>query len=153
MRTLRCVLLAAVILTACSEPPANPSQRPTPAATEPAPTPVSEPTSETPIGVSLYQLVATPERFDGKLVRAIGYVHLDFESNGLYPHEQDYEHAIPRNGIWVELGDCSNRDEHTLSDSYVLLEGRFSSQDQGHLGLWSGALLDVSRCDPWPPRH
>ena len=102
--------------------------------------------------VSLYQLVATPERFDGKLVRVSGFIHQSFEHSGFYPHRQDYDQGVFRNGIWVQLGDCSKGDENALSDTYVLLQGRFSSEDQGHLGMWSGALLDVTRCDRLPPR-
>src|SRR6266850_7297599 len=34
--------------------------------------------------VSLLELVARPELFDGKRVRVTGYVHLEFEGNALY---------------------------------------------------------------------
>lgn len=104
------------------------------------------------MGVSLYQLVATPERFDGKRVRVKGYLHLEFEGNALYPHREDFELALYKNGVWIDLESCGPRSAGPLNDTNVLVEATFSSQDRGHLDLWSGALSEVSRCEGWGRR-
>jgi hypothetical protein len=98
--------------------------------------------------VSLMELIAQPERFDGKPVRVIGYVHFEFDGNGLYLHREDYEHAISRNGVWLEP-DESTIGAATPNDRYVIVEGTFRARDRGHLGMWSGALTQVTRLEAW----
>lgn len=34
-------------------------------------------------GVSLIQLIATPEQYHGKMIEVIGYLNLEFEGNGI----------------------------------------------------------------------
>ena len=97
--------------------------------------------------VSLIQLIANPDRFEGKKVRVVGYIHREFESNGIYLHKDDYELSIYRNGLWLNGSCASNLKEY--NDHYVLMEARFTGKDQGHMGLWSGALSEVTRCVPW----
>jgi hypothetical protein len=102
-----------------------------------------------PVDVSLLQLIATPEQYSGKRVRVIGFCHLEFEGNGLYVHREDYERAIYKNAIWLEVG----VDRRGLSDQYVLVEGTFDARDKGHLDLFSGSLTAVTRMLRWPSRQ
>jgi hypothetical protein len=96
---------------------------------------------------SVIELVANPHLFDGKRVRTIGYIHFEFEGNGLYLHKEDYVRSIHANGLWVNLAqgvrsaDCQDR--------YALVEGMFRARDRGHMGLWSGAISEITRCMPW----
>jgi hypothetical protein len=46
--------------------------------------------------VSLVRLMATPEKYDGKAVQVVGFLRLEFEGNGLYLHQEDYEHGITK---------------------------------------------------------
>jgi hypothetical protein len=101
----------------------------------------------------MIQLIATPERFEGKTVRVIGYLHLEFEGNGLYTHQDDFVHALHRNGVWINIGKCGQPANASINDNYVLVEGRFTGQANGHMGLWSGSLSEVSRCMIWPGRY
>jgi hypothetical protein len=39
-----------------------------------------------------------------------------------------------------------------LNDRYVIVEGVFKAGHRGHMGMFAGALADVSRYDPWPTR-
>jgi hypothetical protein len=98
--------------------------------------------------VSLVELIARPERYDRKPVRVIGYAHFEFEGNGLYLHREDYERAISKNGIWLAPPE-SVSGAVTPSDRYVIVEGTFHARDKGHMGMWSGALTQVTRLEPW----
>jgi hypothetical protein len=102
---------------------------------------------------SLITLIARPEIFEGKPVRLIGYVHFQFEDNGLYVSRESYDHGISRDGIWIDLplriGGDSAPTRQQPNDRYVIVEGIFNAHDQGHLGLWSGALQNVTRLDAW----
>lgn len=99
--------------------------------------------------VSIIQLVASPEKYEGKAIRVFGFLRLEFEGNGLYLHREDYEKALYKNGLWVQLPMTGENQKCNLK--YVLIEGTFDSKDQGHLGLWSGAIKDVKRLELWGP--
>jgi hypothetical protein len=100
--------------------------------------------------VSLYELITRPAEFDGKRVRVIGFAHFEFEGNGLYPHREDWQQGILHNGVWLEP---PNEAANSLSDHYVLVEGRFEARSRGHMGMWSGTIDSVTRIESWgnPP--
>ncbi len=102
-----------------------------------------------PVSVTMVELIASPEKFEGKSVRVIGYLHLEFEGTVLYLHKEDYDHALLGNGIWVDIRDLKSK----LSDNYVLLEGTFTAKKHGHLGMWRGELQDVRRSLIWSTRE
>ncbi|WP_202839236.1 hypothetical protein [Luteimonas saliphila] len=101
--------------------------------------------------VSLVQLVASPERYEGKMVMVSGFVNLEFEGNGIYLHKDDYEHGLNKNGLWLNANECKRDDARKFTNGYALVIGRFTSQRQGHMGLWSGEIQDVKSCTAWPP--
>jgi hypothetical protein len=102
-----------------------------------------------PLDVSLIQLVATPERYDGKLVRAIGYVRLEFEHYAIYPHRSDDEVGIARNGIALSLSDELLRRRTEFDARYVLLVGIFDARKHGHLGAFNGQIGSIRRFEEW----
>ena len=93
--------------------------------------------------VSLYELLANPAPFQGHRVRVIGFAHFEREGNGLYPHREDWERHIARNGLWLDPPARSD----SLSDHYVIVEARFDAKARGHLGMWSGTLDSVTRLE------
>jgi hypothetical protein len=101
-------------------------------------------TPQQPLDVSMIQLIARPDDFDGEYVRVFGFFRHEFEGTALYLHREDYEQGLSKNGFWVD-GDPA------YSMKYVLVEGRFNAKKHGHMGLWSGEIEQVSRMDPWPP--
>lgn len=98
-----------------------------------------------PINVTLVQLIATPEKFDGKLIRVIGFLEIEFEGNVLYLHREDYENAILGDGICVEVTPEMTQNSKSLSKNYVLIEGVFSARERCHLDMWSGSLKNIRR--------
>jgi hypothetical protein len=99
-----------------------------------------------PQDVSIVQLLATPEKFDGKLIRVIGFLCLAFEGDAVYLHREDFDHGLTQNALWVDVPE--KRDE-SLSRKYVLLEGTFDASDHGHMGLFGGAIHKISRMSVW----
>src|SRR5437660_12835528 len=104
---------------------------------------VSPMEAQEPTDVTLVQLIANPDKFDGRLIRVIGFLRLEFEGNVLYLHREDYENAILGNGIWVDVTPALTKKEAALDMNYVLPEGVFSSGDRGHMGMWSGTIKQV----------
>src|SRR5262249_40467238 len=50
--------------------------------------------------VSMVDLIANPQLFDGMNVLVAGYVHVEFEGRGIYLHKDDFRYGISRNGLW-----------------------------------------------------
>jgi hypothetical protein len=99
-------------------------------------------------GTSIVQLIARPDVFDGKRVRVVGYIHWEFEGNGLYSYQEDETRHLYANGVWVDAAPGARLGPH-CQDRYVLVEGTFRASAHGHLGLWSGTISDITRCIPW----
>ena len=103
-------------------------------------------TGEMPQDVSIVQLLATPERFDGKLVRVIGFLCLAFEGDAVYLHREDFDHGLTQNALWVQVPE---KPDASLSLNYVLIEGTFDAGDHGHMGLFGGAIRKITRMSVW----
>lgn len=101
--------------------------------------------------VSLVQLLATPERFDGCRVRVVGYVHLEFEGNAVYLHREDFEAMLLVNALGVAFRPGTLDAKHPINDHYVLLEGTFGAPGD-HVGYYGGGLRDISSAEPMPSR-
>ncbi len=112
--------------------------------------PVAPITAEQPVNATMVQLIANPQKFDGKLIRVIGFLRLEFEGNVLYLHREDYENNILGDGIWVNVTPEMKKQSDALNMNYVLLEGFFTSRDRGHMSLWSGTITQIRRAQPWP---
>jgi hypothetical protein len=103
-----------------------------------------------PLDVSMVQLIANAQKYDGKLIRVIGFLRLEFEGNELYLHREDYENGISKNGIWVDVYSETMKKSKNLNMHYVLLEGIFNANDHGHGGASSGAIENIRRAEVWP---
>ena len=101
--------------------------------------------------LSLVNLIATPEKYHGKKVQIIGYLNIKFEGNGIYLHKDDYEHGIYSNGFWVSIDKNIQQKiaDEKINKNYVLLEGTFNMNQRGHMGLWSGAIEQITQIIKW----
>lgn len=104
-----------------------------------------------PVDASLIELIAAPERFRNRRVRLIGYVVLEFEGTAVYLHEEDYTRAIMRNALWLDVSPSGAAPRS--QPGYAVVEARFEPDRHGHMGLFAGALAEVSRTSPWPGRQ
>jgi hypothetical protein len=58
---------------------------------------------ESPLRVTMRQLLATPEKFGGKRVIVTGYHHTETEESSLFASEREArKHWGPENGIWLD---------------------------------------------------
>lgn len=106
--------------------------------------------SEEPVDVPLIRLIAVPEKYNGVLVRTIGFVRLEFEGNVMFPHRDDYEHSLVGNGVWININENNLKQEgSTYVMKYCLIVGTFDMNDHGHMGLWSGSLNNIKRFEVW----
>lgn len=100
-----------------------------------------------PVKLSFVQLIANPQKYQGKLVEVAGFLHLGFEDNALYLHKEDYERLLFKNGIWVDVPTEQVKSAADSSDHYVSVVGTFDARKpSGHFDGWSGKIL-VDRID------
>ena len=107
-----------------------------------------------PLSVSLLQLIATPDAFDGKYVQVFGFVRIEHEGTSIYLHREDWEHSLYKNGLWLAANDGApeGSKEAQVNDRYALIEGRFTAKKKGHRDLWSGSIEDITRMQAWGTR-
>ncbi len=107
-----------------------------------------------PLSVSLIQIIANPEKYNGKFVRIGGYLHNKFEDSGLYLSKDHADRLMGREGIWISYSNKLTLQPKTeegiryFDTKWVLLEGIFqykSENGHGHMGAFSGELKNTTR--------
>lgn len=99
---------------------------------------------------SLIRLIATPEKYDGKTIQVIGYLHLEFEGNAIYLHKEDYEKGLSENSFWVSFSKkIEKKNIMDYNDKYVIIIGTFKMDKKGHMGMFGGTLENIVRLDTW----
>jgi len=102
--------------------------------------------------VSIVQLIANPEKYDGKVVQVTGFLRLEFEGNAIYLHEDDYRHGITKNGLMVVRNLKVDEKADKFDLHYVVLEGTFDAGNHGNMGLNSGTITNITFAALCPTR-
>ncbi len=107
------------------------------------------------INVSFVQLLGNPKQWNGRAVMVEGILNLEFEGDALYLSKCDYEYAVTKNAIWIDIDITKLREIDNVAvvadgekikkanGEYVLVEGVFRGSNlagYGHMGLFSGEL-------------
>lgn len=99
--------------------------------------------------VSLAALLAAPAQYSGKAVRVTGAFRLQFEGNNLCLTRQDLDNYVGRNCLWLELGADTlapqAREIAALNGRFALMEGIFTGNEHGHMGMNAGAITGIWR--------
>lgn len=106
--------------------------------------------------VSMVQLIARPEEFDGRRVRLIAWLSLGFEESVVYLHREDFDVANSSNALWLELDGQPEGATRTIPSGrrgWVVVEGVFERSLRGHLGASRGGIRDVTTLVPWKPKR
>ena len=101
------------------------------------------------VGVSMAELIATPERYHGVKVRLVAVGNLDFEGNCISASKEAWENYT-NDRIWIELSEQLAPHAERLrryNGEYVIIEGVFNMYDKGHFDMFQGALHNVTRYD------
>jgi len=99
--------------------------------------------------VSIYQLLANPEKYDGKEVYVIGFMHLEFEGDVIYAHREDWVHSLIPNGVALDAPKDSYAEWMKFNNNYVVVQAVFSASQRGHLALRTGSLTKIRKLVRW----
>lgn len=95
-----------------------------------------------PQSVSIIQLIATPQRYEGVRVRVRGTYYYGREESALYLHQEDADRLNAENAIWLSPG---TETKNAAPGSFVIVEGFFTAKEHGHMGAFPGTITRVSR--------
>jgi hypothetical protein len=101
--------------------------------------------------LSIINLIATPEKYDGKKVRIVGYITLYFEGTALFLHKEDLDNVITKNAVWVDISRLAIDSLKKYNNHYVIIDGIFNSHMNGHMGVYSGSVKNITWLELWPP--
>ena len=91
--------------------------------------------------ISLLTLIATPDRYHGKQVTVSGFMYLQREGNALYVAQSDFQHALFKNAVYLQISKEQFERVYALNGCYVEVRGKFDAKRMGHMGAFSGELL------------
>jgi len=99
---------------------------------------------------SFAQLLVNPDRYHGKKIRIEGFLHVEFEGNGIYASKDHADRLISREGFWVDFDKQAVPFDGIVGPKefdrkWVLIEGTFNKNNRGHMGAWSGAIEKIDR--------
>lgn len=101
---------------------------------------------ETP-AVSVINLIAAPDEFNGKRVFVMGYLRIKFEGTALYLDETHSDYTLTKNAVAVSfssgMGSLAFLAK-SYDSTYCAVEGVFNANEKGHMGLFSGMIEDIS---------
>jgi hypothetical protein len=104
-----------------------------------------------PLQISIIQLIADPAAYNGKMVQVIGFLHLEFEGDALYLHREDFEMTLTRNSVWINRPrDLTKAQTEAINNHYVLCVGVFQADRNGHMGLFTGEIHQITHLELWP---
>jgi hypothetical protein len=96
--------------------------------------------SREPEAVSIIALIASPRQYKDAQVWVAGYLHLAYEADSLFFHEEDCRHGLSKNGLRLILSRAQETQFKGLSGKYVLIEGTF---DDSPSDMFSGYIKNV----------
>ena len=106
-----------------------------------------------PTNVGMAALLAAPQSYDGKPIRTIGFLSIEFEGNALYLHEEDYWYRNTKNAVKLLLSKSQEEQFKSLSLKHVLIEGTVSADKwEVERGMYNGSIGDIARVEFWRPR-
>jgi hypothetical protein len=110
--------------------------------------------SEDIVHASMYELVASPGKFDGRRIVVTGFLFLGSRSTELFVHQEDEKHEILENGISVIRIKQMQDKKAELNFKYVRITGTFKIRDSGIPPFTGGVLTDIESCMLWSdPEH
>jgi hypothetical protein len=140
-------LLCLCALAGCGAPKGSNASPAAAAVGAPEPEPELRKFTNEEFSPSLVQVLAHRDRYHGQKIQVKGYLHVRSEDTSIYLSKDDADHGITQNGFWVTFdGDpAAKAASKELDGKYVLVEGTFDKDGQGHMALWQGTINKVAR--------
>jgi len=93
--------------------------------------------------VSMFDLIANKDRYDGKLIQVAGFFSLTWEDDALYYSKSDYAHLFTENAVWIDMDEKAEVASKKYDQKYGYVIGVYSAKKCGHLCLYGGSIKFV----------
>lgn len=106
-----------------------------------------------PIKVGMIPLLASPEKYNGKIIQTIGFLNIGSmrENDNLWFHEDDGKFSLYKNSFALDLSDDQRKQFLHLNHTYVLVTGTLHSEGAEGTKMNSGIIVDIKQIDGWQP--
>jgi len=96
------------------------------------------------VDISIKQLLDHSKDYDGKTVRVIGFVYVEFEGN-VITEGPDPKYGRPIRNIWLDVNESIRADHAKYHQKYVLVEGKLNAHKFGHMNLSAATIENITR--------
>jgi hypothetical protein len=104
-----------------------------------------------PISVGMVALLATPEKYNGKVIQTWGFLNLRSDDDALFLHEEDLRVPLLKNSFRLELTVEQEKKFKDLNLTYVVIEGTLHSEGAAGPALDSGTIIHITVVNGWKP--
>lgn len=105
--------------------------------------------------VSIIELIASPEKFDGELITVTGFTFVSPTRSLMYISHIDYEHNIHYNTIGLALDRIEKRPGYIMQKNdkvqkqYSIIQGTFNAKRKMGNLIHMGTIEKITRFDAW----
>lgn len=107
--------------------------------------------SSNPINVGMSALLSAPQKYNGKVIRTIGYLYLRSDGDALFFHQEDLEIPILKDSFALDLTLEQKQQFKGLNLTYVMVQGVMRSTGPDGPALNSGTITNVTMVHGWKP--
>jgi hypothetical protein len=106
-----------------------------------------------PINVGMIALLASPQRYNGKVIQTIGFLHISPhpEDDSLWLHEEDGQFSLYKNSFALVLSHDQRKQFMPLNHTYVAIEGTLHSKGAEGTDMNSGTIVHITALGSWSP--
>jgi hypothetical protein len=106
-----------------------------------------------PITVGMIALLASPDKYDGKVIQTIGFLHIGRmpEDDILCLYEEDGKSSLFKNTFALELSNDQRKQFLHLNHTYVVIRGTLHSEGPEGDTMNSGRIVKITQIDGWQP--
>jgi hypothetical protein len=114
---------------------------------------IGAPKHPEPINVGMIALLASPQKYNGKIIQTIGFLHIGsmHEDDNLWLHEEDRRFFLYKDSFSLNLSDDQRKQFIHLNNTYVLITGTLHSKGPEGRSMDSGIIVRITALDGWYP--
>jgi len=114
---------------------------------------IGAPKHPEPIDVGMIPLLASPQKYNGKVIRTIGFLHIGSQpvDDSLWLHEEDGQFSLYKNSFALVLSNDQRKQFIHLNHTYVTIEGTLHSKGPEGTSMNSGIVVHITGMGGWSP--
>lgn len=95
---------------------------------------------------SMFELISNTDKYNGKIIKAEGYLEFNDERTALYLLKEYCDEKIFKNAVWIDvcnLNDDALAELESLDGKFVFIKGLYDKRDCGPDSAFSGSIKNI----------